>query len=174
MSNILDIEHLLGKLGLDSKMNGADFGTGPGQWALGMARYLMHGLVYAIDIQESYLLALEAKARHSYLNNIRFLRRDLSALRGSGLPDDSLDVVVMANVMFQVENREAVLSEAHRVLKPRGKLMVIDWNSSAPIRQGQNPVFPEQIRIMIDRLGFQIIDQFEPSDYYFGFIFKKS
>ncbi len=173
MPNTLDIDQILDELKLSSNMAGADFGTGPGHWALGLARRLVNGLVYAIDIQDSYLSALEGKAAQNYLNNLRFLQRDLTAFRGSGLPDSSLDIVVMANLLFQIEDCASVLTEAHRVLKRRGKLLVVDWRDSSPVMNRQEAVSPERAVTLTDQAGFKLIRELSLDEFHFGFIFQK-
>lgn len=174
MPNTLDIDKILDELKLSAGMSGADLGTGPGHWALALSRRLMNGLVYAIDIQDSYLSALRGRASQEYLENIRFLQRDLTAFRGSGLPDASLDVAVMANLLFQIEDFQPVLIEAHRIIKKRGCLLVVDWLDRSPVMTRQEAASPGKVQVMAERAGFKAIRELSPDDYHFGFIFKKA
>ncbi len=170
----IDIDEILSQLKLTPKMSGADFGTGPGHWAVGLARRLRKGLVYAIDIQDGCLSALEGKAKHNYLENLRFLKRDLTANRGSGLPDKSLEVVIMANMLFQVGNEQAVITEAGRVLKKHGKLLMIDSQTKSPIIQNQKSISQEEIVEIAEQSNFHLLERLNLGDYYFGFIFNKN
>lgn len=155
-------------------MSGADFGTGPGHWAMELSRRLMKGLVYAVDIQESYLSALKGRIEQNYLENIRLLQRDLTEPKGSGLPEASLHVVILANVLFQIEDKKAVLTEAYRVLKPRGQLLVVDWRQETPMMRHQRAASLEEIEALADQIGFQVTEQLAADEYHFGLIFKKN
>ncbi len=174
MSQIIDINEILDQLKLSPNMSGADFGTGPGHWAIELARRLMNGLVYAIDIQESYLSALKGRAEQNYLSNLRLLRRDLTEPKGSGLPEASLHVVVLANVLFQIEDKKALLTEAYRVLRPRGQLLVVDWRQDTAVMKHQRAALLEEIETLADQVGFQLTEQLETDEYHFGLIFKKN
>lgn len=174
MPQNIDIHQILDRLKLSPNMSGADFGTGPGHWAIELARRLMDGLVYAIDIQESYLSALKGRAEQNYLNNIRLLQRDLTEPQGSGLPEASLQVIILANTLFQVEDKKAVLAEAYRVLRPRGQVLVVDWRPETPLMKRQPAVSMEEIEVLADQIGFQVTERLETDDYHFGLILKKN
>jgi len=173
MLNDFDINKILDGLKIAPGMTAADFGTGSGRWAMKLSRRMPKGIVYAVDIQESYLSALEGKAKQEYLSNIRFLKRDLTASKGSGLPDNSIDIIILANILFQSENQENVLKEAHRILKKRGKALLIDWRDDNPIVKRQEFVSPDEVENMAEKVGFRIVKDFEPDGYHFGFILSK-
>ncbi len=174
MNNSLDINSILDKLRLSQNMSGADFGTGPGNWAMELARRLRKGLVYAIDIQEGYLSATAGKAKYNYLDNIRFLQRDLTEIEGSGLPDSSLDLVIIANMLFQIEDKKPVIMEASRVLKRRGKLLIIDWRPESPVIRNQKPVSLDEIEDWAERYNLHLAEELDLGEYHFGLILKKS
>lgn len=173
MLDDFEIDKILDELRISPAMMTADFGTGPGRWAMKLSRRVPKGIVYAIDIQESYLSVLEGKAKQEYLENIRFLKRDLTAPKGSGLPDNSINIIILANILFQSENQESILREAYRVLKKRGKALLIDWRDDNPIVKRQEFVSPDEIENMAEKAGFRIIKELEPDDYHFGFILSK-
>ena len=49
---------------------------------------------------------------------------------GTTLKEDSMDAVILSNALFQVEHQAPVVAEIKRILKPGGRLLLIDWAGS--------------------------------------------
>lgn len=72
--------------------------------------------------------------RYGYASsNVTFLDGDLEALQESGLADNSFDVIVSNCVINLVEDKQAVLDQAFRLLKPGGELYFADIYSDRRI-----------------------------------------
>jgi 2-polyprenyl-3-methyl-5-hydroxy-6-metoxy-1,4-benzoquinol methylase len=99
----------------------ADFGCGSGVLSVSLARWARS--VVAIDQNEEALAQARARAKEEGLRNISFVREDLHAL---SLKDARLDLVVLSQSLHHVEEPEAVLREAARLLRPKGKLVVLE------------------------------------------------
>ena len=122
----LDPEEILDRLNLQPDMIAADFGSGHGIFAIPLAKKLNRGLVYAVDVQKQPLSILKNNAISTGLGNVHIINSDLEKKRGSGLSDDSVDLLLLINTLFQSEEKEAIIKEAKRVLKEKGKLVVVD------------------------------------------------
>lgn len=121
----------------------ADFGVGHGYFTIPLARAAgANGKVYAIDVQDAALDAVRSKAGFEHLLNIEYVRADLDLPGGSHLNDRYIDFVLIANVLFQVENKDMILREAWRILRPGGRLAMIEWNAVPILRDfaGNVPV----------------------------------
>src|SRR5437588_7612192 len=59
-----------------------------------------------------------------------FIWADLEKPRASKLADRRADLVLISNLLFQLSDKKAPLKEAWRILKPAGRLAVIDWEDS--------------------------------------------
>jgi ubiquinone/menaquinone biosynthesis C-methylase UbiE len=98
-----------------------DFACGPGYWAIPTAEIVGEGgKVYALDIHPLAIEAVEKKARKKSLANITTI---LSG-RDTGLPNESIDVILLYDAINMIKNKSALLEELHRVVKPKGVLSI--------------------------------------------------
>lgn len=121
MEDFLDPLKILKQLNLRKDMVAADFGSGSGGWAMPLAKKLEDGLVYAIDILNEPLSALIGKIALEKVSNIKTICSNIEGKNGSTLSDSSVDLVLMTNLLFQAEDKEAILAEAKRILKKAAK-----------------------------------------------------
>ena len=119
---------------LHAGMTVADFGCGlTGHLTFSAAKIVGEtGLIFAVDKNLAVGKTLTNRAQHLGLKQVQVVRGDFTVLQGSGLPNGTADVVFLLNVLSQVvpENRPAVLFEALRVLKPKGRLVIGDWQKN--------------------------------------------
>jgi ubiquinone/menaquinone biosynthesis C-methylase UbiE len=173
----LNPDMIINEFGLRPGMSVADFGSGAGYFAILTAeRVGKEGRVYALDIMESALDSVREKARAAGLENIEAIRTDLEVLGSSGLADQSQDIVLLANILFQSEKKVEIIKEAKRVLKDGGSLIIIDWKKGAG---GFGP--PDSLRTddMAMRSlavgeGFMFDRSFDAGQFHFGMMFRKA
>ena len=116
------------QMGLREGMKVGDLGAGTGHYTLAASKVVgSTGRVYAIDIQEDVLKHLHDSAMRSQCRNVETIWGNFEKLRGTTLRDETLDGVILSNVLFQLDDKEGTLQEIKRILKPGGKLLVIDW-----------------------------------------------
>ncbi|HUY62756.1 MAG TPA: methyltransferase domain-containing protein [Candidatus Paceibacterota bacterium] len=162
------------QLGLREGMKVGDFGTGTGYYARAAAGVVgTSGRVYAIDVQEGILKHLKLNSHEQHLHVIETVWGDIEKLGGTRLRDRSLDAVILANTLFQIENRFGLLSEIKRVLKPGGKLLVVDWAGSyGGMGPAQDKVVPEhEAEAFFITGGFHKAKSFRAGPYHYGIIF---
>ncbi|MDO8424325.1 MAG: class I SAM-dependent methyltransferase [bacterium] len=168
MNGFLNPAEVLKQLKLKKTMTAVDFGCGSGFWVLPLARILEEGRVYGVDILEEPLSALRSKAKTQKLPNIISMKANVE--RGTTLLSGSCDLVLMTNLLFQAENKKGILEEGKRVLKPGGKILVVDWKKDAPLGPEGKRVLPEEIKNMAKELGLESEKEFEASPYHWGLI----
>ena len=116
------------QLGLREGMRLADLGTGTGHYAIAAAAAVGHdGRVYAIDVHEDMLKHVKDAAQQKGLRTVETVWGNVEKPGGTKLRDHSLDAAILSNALFQIENKQGALAEIRRILKPGGKLLVIDW-----------------------------------------------
>jgi arsenite methyltransferase len=106
-----------------------DIGSGPGFLACEMAVVVgEEGSVHGIDPSDSMLAIAAHRERDPGAAPTEFRKGDAIDLP---YPDASFDAVVSTQVYEYVEDMAAALAEARRVLRPGGRLLVLDtdWDS---------------------------------------------
>ncbi len=174
MESFLNPEDVLDKLELKANMVAAEFGCGSGGFSIPLAKRLEEGLVYGLDIQVAPLSALKSRTLLENIVNIRIIRCDLEKPRGSTLADSSLDLVLIPNVLFEVKNKNARISEAKRVLKNKGKLVIIDWVPGASQGPAEGRVSAAEVEKIAKDAGFRLEKEFKAGKYHYGLVFEKS
>jgi len=155
----------------------ADLGCGSmGYFDLEAAKLVGNkGQVYACDVLKDVLSSVTSKARQEGLYNIKTVWTNLEKVGATKIPAASLDYALYCNTLFQSQKHKEMLSEAYRLVKPGGKLLVVEWSpSGGPIGP------PKSIRIdqptvekLAAEVGFIKERSFEPGRYHYGIIFNK-
>jgi ubiquinone/menaquinone biosynthesis C-methylase UbiE len=117
----VDLEKDLEKTGIREGQIVLDFGCGPGHYSIAAANIVgEQGKVYALDIHPLAIKAVEHKAKKKKLTNITTILSD----RDTGLPEESIDVVLLYDTIHMITDKRALLKELHRVMKPNGLLSI--------------------------------------------------
>jgi arsenite methyltransferase len=124
-----------------------DLGCGSGADAILAARAVAPGgRVIGVDMTDAMLVRAGANAASVGAENAEFVQGTIESVP---LPDGSVDVVISNGVINLSPERERVLGEAHRVLRPRGRLAFTDLAIERPLP-------PETVSLVRGWLGFLI------------------
>lgn len=173
MQTFVNPEEILDELELKPDMAVAEFGCGSGGFSIPLSKLLDEGIVYALDIQKAPLSALKSRALLENITNIKIINCDLEEPRGSTLSDSSVDAVLIPNVLFQIKDKSAIITEAKRVLKNHGKLVIIDWLPKATQGPEQGKVSPDEIKKLSKELGFKLQKDSSAGKYHFVLVLEK-
>jgi len=115
--------NVLNEVGIEPGFQVLDFGCGPGAYIIPLADLVgKSGKIYALDIHPLAIKAVKRLADRKQLTNVETIYSDGK----TGLPDNSLDVVLLYDILHDLHNPDMVLAELHRVLKPTGILSLSD------------------------------------------------
>lgn len=92
-----------------------EIGCGTGSTAIAHAPYVKH--IHATDLSAQMIAIARAKAEDQNVDNVLFERAAVEELKK---PDESVDVVLGLSILHLLENKEAVIAEVYRMLKPGG------------------------------------------------------
>ena len=174
-NRFLSPREIVSQFGIESNIHVADFGSGAGDFAIAIAELIStRGKVYAIDVLESAHQSLRSRYKIKGITNIELILANLECESGSNLPKESVDLVMIHNIMFQVSNKKNLILEAYRVLKANGKLAMIEWDMTSPIGPPKNLRLPErEIVSLVQNSGFEISHKVDAGKYHYGYVFNK-
>ncbi|MCK5060079.1 MAG: methyltransferase domain-containing protein [Candidatus Pacebacteria bacterium] len=171
-----DPEKNVANFGLMPGMRVADLGSGSGFYSLAAGKIVGEkGRVYAVDVQKDLLAKLKNEAENIYKKNIETIWGNIEKPGGSGLHDNFVDAVFLSNVLFQTPDKAGLVKEARRILKPKGRVLVIDWTSSFE-NMGPTPenvLTSERAQEIFEEIGFALDRRMPAGAHHYGLIFKK-
>ncbi len=171
-----DPNTILSGFDLKSGMHVADLGTGSGFYALAAARLVGgKGRVYAIEVQKDLLDRVKNNASREGLHNIEAVWGDIEKLGGTHLRDYSLDRAIVSNTLFQIEDKEHFVREVFRILRPRGKILVVDWDDSSDISGPDriHVVTKAAAQTLFESQGFVLRKEVPAGAHHYGLIFER-
>lgn len=101
-----------------------DVACGTGDLAMRAAELRPQASVLGVDAAEGMIARARARLGSRHSTDIRFEVGDLTRL---ALPDESFDVILAGYALRNVPEYEAALGELHRVLRPGGVLLTLDF-----------------------------------------------
>lgn len=170
----LNPAQLLRTLGLREGDTMADIGSGPGFFALPAAEIVgPNGTVYAADIQGEMLTAVRSRAAEHGYTTIHVVKTSETEVP---LPQESCDFVLLAFTLHEIESHATFLRRLARILKPDGRLAVLEWQK---IEQPNGP--PVEDRISQETLladaqaaGLENEEQFALNDDQYACTFRRA
>jgi ubiquinone/menaquinone biosynthesis C-methylase UbiE len=170
-----DPEKNLKMFGLREDMIVADLGAGTGFYSLLVAPTLSRGKVYAVEIQPDFVAEIRSRAANGKCQNLECLWGDVEKPGGTKIKDELVDAVIASNILFQVENKGRFITEAKRILKPGGKLLLVDW-SPEPNAFGSKlscALSKVKARAMFEENGFIHQRDIDTGEHHYGMILEK-
>lgn len=179
MNTFSDPHAVIEQLDLRGGQHIADFGAGAGAYSLAIAEKFKSSptpvKIFALEVQKDLVERLERESTHRGLHSIHSLWVDAEEHKGTRLRDHSIDWVFVINTLFQVSDRRGLLNEAKRIMKPDGKLLVIDWSESyRNLGPHESAVISEQAaKELISEYGFVAEQNIQAGKHHYGFIARK-
>lgn len=116
-------KNVLAEVGIGPGFHVLDFGCGPGGYVAATAELVGEsGRVFALDVHPLAVRSVQGIASNKGLANVETIHSDCA----TGVPDASIDVVLLYDTFHALSDPDAVLKELHRVLKTGGTLSFSD------------------------------------------------
>jgi demethylmenaquinone methyltransferase/2-methoxy-6-polyprenyl-1,4-benzoquinol methylase len=138
-----------------------DVATGTADMAIMMAKYLAPKKITGIDISTGMLEIGKQKIRK--LNRTEQIDLQPGDSEAIPFPDNQFDAITVAFGVRNFENLEKGLQEMHRVLKPGGRLVILEF--SRPKQTGFKQVYDLYLRMVAPRIGKLVSSNQEAYQY---------
>lgn len=180
MNAFSDPQTIIEQLDIKEGHHVADLGTGAGNYSLALAEKYRHASypikIFALDVQKDLVERLEKEVLSRGISSIHPLWANIEDPKGTRLRDASVDWVFIINTLFQVPDKEGLLNEAFRILKPGGKLLVIDWSQTqGSLGPRATELIPEEQALSLVYTHSFVFDKKieNTGSYHYGFVVIK-
>ena len=166
-------DEVLDALRLQGTDKVADIGAGTGYFSVRIAKRVLEGKVFAVDIEPDMLRYLGERAHREHLSVLVPVR----ATADSPNIPEPVDVVLVVDTYHHIENRVSYFAKLRDSLVPNGRVAIIDFKLDAP--EGPPPEFrlpPEKIATELAAAGYSLVEThtFLPRQYFLVFQRKGS
>lgn len=176
-TNLLNLNLILNKADIKEGQAVADLGCGKfGYFAfLAATKVGERGRVYAVDVVKSNLELVKKEATNRHLNNLQTVWSDLEVPKATKIDSKSLDFVFLANTLHTAKDPLKIMSEAVRMLKTGGKLIIIDWKKiAAPMGpKKESKLDVALLTAAAKKIGLYPEEEFQAGPYHFGLVLLK-
>jgi ubiquinone/menaquinone biosynthesis C-methylase UbiE len=176
-SHFLNPENILKNIELNPGMHVGDLGCGTGYMSFAASKFVgQQGGIYAVDVQKAVLEQVEREARAENINTIHTVWSDLEMVGATKIPEHSLDVVFLINVLFQINEKKSIFNEAKRLLKESGTLLLVDWKAGTMAigPPADKRVDLASVSQVATEVGFSKAKDIDAGTYHFGAVYKVS
>ncbi len=163
----------LSKLGLAEGMKVVDLGAGSGFYSIEAGRRVgVSGRVYAVDVQKDLLERLRSIAAKDDVRNIEAVWGNAEKIGGTKLRESAADRVIASNILFQIAKLDDFALEIKRILKPGGKVLIVDWSESSTMSpKTLVPVLKAET--LFEKNGFALDQSFDAGDHHYGLVLTR-
>jgi ubiquinone/menaquinone biosynthesis C-methylase UbiE len=145
-------ERLIGKLAVNPDDTVLDFGCGPGYFLIPLAQVARRAI--GVDVSPRMLEKASRKAKKKGVS-VELLQNDGTGIR---LEDGSVDLIFLNHVFHEVDDKPRVLGEFRRILKPLGRLAIVErTRDSGRLMGNMGPPVVDEKRLIgeIQQAGFR-------------------
>ncbi len=164
-------------LGLHEGSYVADLGAGSGFYTLAAARVVGNGgKIYSVDVQQDLLARIKNAAHTEHLHNIEVIHGNMEKVGGTRLRENSVETVLVCNVLFQIDHKDDFVNEVARILKSKGRVLIVDWSESfGGMGPQKEHVVPEsEAKKLFENHKFNYISSLEAGEHHYGLVYSKA
>ena len=149
----------------------ADLGAGTGYYAVAAGRLVPRGKIYAVEIEKDYLHTIQSKVAEARLKNVEIIWGNVEKIGGTKIGDSIADAVIASNILFQVENKAGLIDEIRRILKSRGRVLLLDWAENSIM--AKVALSEAKARALFEKKGFALERTIDTGAQHYGMILRK-
>lgn len=151
----LQIDRVMDILNITENKSVADIGAGGGWFTVRAAKRVgANGKVFAVEINQDYINAINKRAEKENLNNVKTI---LGTEDNPKLPDNSTDAVLILKTYHEIGQPVKVLKNVKRALKKDALVGIIDRDGDGQNHGIQKDVVIDEMK----RAGFELKDRYD-------------
>lgn len=174
-SELIDALNLLQRAGVQPGWHVADLGCGSlGHFVFPAAQIVGHdGLVYAVDVQKPVLRSIEQRAKAGGFWNVRPVWSDIETRGATRIPSASVDLALVANNLSCLQDRDAAIAEAVRLIKPGGAVLIVEWKKGKTLfgPPDEHRLSAEEIQALFQEPTV-LVGTADAGDYHFAHLYQ--
>lgn len=168
---LIPIEEILANLDVTKTDNVLDLGAGTGYFTFPVAEKTS-GTVYALDIEQKMLEALNERNTRLKMDNIELVK---GLIENIPMENNQVHRAIASMVLHEIEPLSKGLQEVKRVLKDDGQCILVEWEkveteSGPPLH---HRIHSQEMKKAVEMEGFIVTDISFPSKAIYTMTFKK-
>lgn len=176
-SAFVNPEAILSEVGLAYGSTVADLGCGGGYFVIPAAHMVgEEGTVYGVDVLKAALSAVASKAQLYGLTNVKTVWSNVEVPGAARkIPDRTVDTVMLVQLLSQSTKHAEIFKEVVRILKRRGRVLVVDWKRSDAeyMPDVENIVSSAEVEKLAVDAGLRLVQRVDAGTYHYGILFDR-
>lgn len=163
----LNPEATLKRAGFKESMILCDIGAGTGIFSFPAAQMSSND-IYALEASDTMLDLLQERK----VKNLQIRKVDSPVLP---LADSICDMALLVTVLHEIEDKPMMLKEIKRILKAKGKLLIIEFHKrSTPMGPPVGQRIAQEVMVeLCSKEGFATVDEFSLGGNFYGIVLEK-
>jgi len=164
-------DYVWDKLNIEKADVLVEIGAGTAFFSIAFLESAKQSKLYACDISEAMINWVKENVVEKFPNIIPVKTEEYSI----PLDDGIADLVFMINLHHELDNPTLTIKEAHRILKPNGKIFIVDWEKKDMNEGPPKKIrcLPEQVKEQLESSGFIHVNIFSELPKHFLLVGEK-
>jgi ubiquinone/menaquinone biosynthesis C-methylase UbiE len=165
-------DYIWEKLNIEEEGVFVDIGAGTAFFSIAFLQKSKSSTIYACDSSEVMVNWVKENVAPEYQNIIPVKSEEQFV----PLDDGIADLVFMINLHHELENPSRTIEDANRILKPDGKIFVVDWKKQDMPDGPPTKIrfLPEQVKEQLLNTGFKQVDIYNTLPKHFLVVGEKA
>ncbi|MBB6218127.1 ubiquinone/menaquinone biosynthesis C-methylase UbiE [Anaerosolibacter carboniphilus] len=158
------------RVGFEEGMKLCDIGAGTGIFSF-PATEISNDDVYALEISDKMIEVLSSRMAERNIKNLKVKKVDSDILP---VESNICDMAIMVTVLHEIKNKDFMLNEIIRILKTKGKLMIIEFHKrKTPMGPPmEHRISEEYVEEICSNNGLKMISKFSLGDNFYTVVFE--
>lgn len=131
------------------------------------------GKVWAVDKYAKAVENIDSLAKLYNHYNVKAVYGDVEQMGSLAFDDNSVDVVLLTNLLSEIKKHNSLLSDVHRLLKKKGKIFIVDWEKNDFPNAPQNLLCKKKLKLLLEDNYYRVHEEIKPGPYHYGYIVVK-